>query len=162
LIENLQRKDLTAWEEADGLRALCERFGYTHEQVAHKVGKSRSSVTEALSVAALPEAIREQCRRADIGTKSLLLQIVRQPDEESMSRMAEEIASRGMTRDDARLARRAHITGSRRAQSANPYTYRYTSPARDFKLELRFRRSKVEPKEIAEALKSVTESLERE
>src|ERR671922_2527951 len=34
LIENLQRKDLTPWEEADGLAALCERFGYTHEDVA--------------------------------------------------------------------------------------------------------------------------------
>jgi ParB family chromosome partitioning protein len=163
LIENLQRKDLTAWEEADGLRALCERFGYTHEQVAHKVGKSRSSVTEALSVAALPEAIRERCRRADISTKSLLLQIVRQPDEDAMLHMAEEIASRGMTRDDARQARRARITGSRKAQaSASPYTYRYVSPAKDFRLELRFRRSKVESKEVAEALRAVAENLERE
>jgi ParB family chromosome partitioning protein len=161
LIENLQRKDLTAWEEADGLHALCERFGYTHEQVAHKVGKSRSSVTEALSLAALPEAIRERCRRADIGSKSLLLQIVRQPDEEAMSRMAEEIASRGMTRDDARQARRAHLKGRQGAQSASPYTFRYSSPAKDFKLELRFRRSKVGPNEVAEALKSVIENLER-
>src|SRR6266566_6882799 len=40
LIENMQRKDLTIWEEADGLRALCDRFGYTHEDVARKVGKS--------------------------------------------------------------------------------------------------------------------------
>lgn len=162
LIENLQRKDLTAWEEADGLRALCERFGYTHEQVAHKVGKSRSSVTEALSVAALPEAIRERCRRADISTKSLLLQIVRQPDEDAMLHMAEEIASRGMTRDDARQARRARVTGNRKTQSATPYTYRYVSPAKDFKLELRFRRSKVDPKDVAEALRSVLGGLERE
>ena len=68
LIENMQRKDLTAWEEADGLVALCERFGYTHEEVAHKVGKSRSTVTEAMSIATLPEAIRERCRRADINS----------------------------------------------------------------------------------------------
>lgn len=161
LIENLQRKDLTAWEEADGLRALSERFGYTHEQVAHKVGKSRSSVTEALSVAALPEAIRERCRRADISTKSLLLQIVRQPDEAAMLHMAEEIASRGMTRDDARQAR-ARVTGNRKKQSATPYTYRYVSPAKDFKLELRFRRSKADPKDVVEALKAVLENLERE
>src|SRR6266498_2072727 len=43
LIENMQRKDLTVWEEADGLLALCDRFGYTHEEVARKVGKSRST-----------------------------------------------------------------------------------------------------------------------
>lgn len=161
LIENMQRKDLTAWEEADGLRALCERFGYTHEQVAHKVGKSRSTITEALSVAALPEEIRERCRRADINTKSLLLQIVRQPDEASMLRMAEEIASRGMTRDDARQARRARFNGGRAATAASPFTYRYASPGKDYKLELRFRRSKVEAKEVAAALRAALENLEK-
>ncbi len=158
LIENMQRKDLTAWEEADGLRALCERFGYTHEQVAHKVGKSRSTITEALSVAALSEGIRDRCRRADINTKSLLLQIVRQPDEASMLRMTEEIASRGMTRDDARQARRARISGGR---TVAPFTYRYASPGKDYKLELRFRRSKVETKEVAAALRAALEILEK-
>src|SRR5438128_2748115 len=78
LIENMQRKDLTPWEEADGLRALCERFGYTHEDVAKKVGKSRSTVTEALSIAAIPASIREICRRGGINAKSVLLEIVRQ------------------------------------------------------------------------------------
>src|SRR5258707_14666697 len=84
LIENMQRKDPTPWEEADGLRALCERFGYTHEDVARKVGKSRSTVTEALSIASIPDSIRQVCRKADIVSKSILLQIVRQPDDESM------------------------------------------------------------------------------
>ncbi|MGH9960685.1 MAG: ParB/RepB/Spo0J family partition protein, partial [Pyrinomonadaceae bacterium] len=74
LIENMQRKDLTVWEEADGLLALCERFGYTHEEVARKVGKSRSTVTEALSIAAIPSDVREICRQADISAKSMLLQ----------------------------------------------------------------------------------------
>src|SRR5918912_1847604 len=84
LIENMQRKDLTPWEEADGLAALCQRFGYTHEDVARKIGKSRSTVTEALALASIPEEIREECRRADINVKSMLLQIVRQPDTKMM------------------------------------------------------------------------------
>ena len=160
LIENMQRKDLTPWEEADGLRALCERFGYTHEEVARKVGKSRSTVTEALSIATLPEAVREQCRRADIGSKSLLLQIVRQPDEEAMRRMAEEITLRGMTRDDARASRRTQ-TGLRRAAAHKPYIFRYTSPGKEFRLELRFRRTHVDREELVAALSSVIESLDQ-
>src|SRR5437016_13638480 len=116
LIENMQRKDLTPWEEADGLRALCERFGYTHEDVARKVGKSRSTVTEALSIASIPASIREICRKADIGSKSLLLQIVRQPDDESMRTMAEQIATEGLTRDGARKARRALVYPTRSTQ----------------------------------------------
>src|SRR5207247_9702742 len=100
LIENMQRKDLTIWEEADGLLALCERFGYTHEEVARKVGRSRSTVTEAVSIAAIPDAIREICRACEITSKSLLLQIVRQPDDESMRSMAEQIAAEGLRSDE--------------------------------------------------------------
>src|SRR2546423_7887524 len=109
LIENMQRKDLTPWEEADGLAALCQRYGYTHEEVAKKVGKSRSTVTEALSLASIPEDLREECRRADIHVKSLLLQIVRQPDLNSMREMIREISKKGLNREDVRAARR---TGS--------------------------------------------------
>ena len=46
LVENLQRKDLTPFEEADGLKVLAEKYGYTHEAMAEKLGKSRSSITE--------------------------------------------------------------------------------------------------------------------
>jgi ParB family chromosome partitioning protein len=167
LIENMQRKDLTPWEEADGLAALSDRFGYTHEEVARKVGKSRSTVTEAMSIAAIPEAIREQCRRADINSKSILLQIVRQPDEEAMKRMAAEIVSRGMTRDQARAVRRASGAGTptraaKSGQATTPYTFRYRSPGKEFTLELRFRRSQVERAEIAAALRFAAEKLETE
>jgi ParB family chromosome partitioning protein len=162
LIENMQRKDLTPWEEADGLRALCERFGYTHEEVARKVGKSRSTVTEALSISTLPEEIRERCRRADISAKSLLLEIVRQPDEDSMRRITEDIALRGMTRDDARASRRAQIGGHSAQTSPKPYSFRYVPPGKEFKLELRFRRSVVDRQQIAAALREAADKLESE
>jgi ParB family chromosome partitioning protein len=159
LIENLQRKDLTPWEEADGLRALCEKFGYTHEEVARKVGKSRSTVTESLSLALIPDAVRERCRRADINSKSLLLQIVRQPDEEGMIRMAEEVVTRNLTRDDARQVRRVE-TGVK--TPASPYVYRYAAPANEYKLELRFRRSQVDKSEICAALRAAANKLEED
>ncbi len=160
LIENMQRKDLTPWEEADGLRALCERFGYTHEEVARKVGKSRSTVTEALSISSLPEDIRERCRRADIAAKTLLLEIVRQPDEESMRRVTEEIELRGMTRDEARASRRA-TAGSRPSNdSPKPFTFRYVPPGREFKLELRFRRSEVDRQRIVAALREAADKID--
>lgn len=164
LIENLQRKDLTPWEEADGLAALCERFGYTHAEVARKVGKSRSTVTEVMSIASLPEAVRGLCRRADINSKSLLLQVVRQPDEASMMRLAEEVVRSGMTRDGARATRRAQATkaGSPKIAQATrkPYVYRFVPPGKEFKLELRFRRSTVNNSEIATALRNVADKID--
>src|SRR5256885_12021434 len=157
LIENMQRKDLTPWEEADGLRALCERFGYTHEEVARKVGKSRSTVTEALSIAALPEEIRNICRESEITSKSLLLQIVRQPDDESMRTMAEQIGTEGLTRDGARKARKAYIdpTGA-----SEPYVYRYEAPGREFKVEVKFKKPNISAEELFEALNAAAQNID--
>ena len=58
LIENLQREDLNAIEEAMGYRDLMENFGLTQEQVSAKVGKSRPVVTNALRLSGLPEEVR--------------------------------------------------------------------------------------------------------
>lgn len=85
LIENLQRKDLNVWEEADGLRSLIERFDYTQEQIAQKISKSRSTVSEFMSIANLPESIRERCKSADITSKSVLLEVARQFDDAAMN-----------------------------------------------------------------------------
>jgi ParB family chromosome partitioning protein len=153
LIENLQRKDLTPFEEADGLLVLVERFGYTHEDIARKIGKSRSSVTEALSIAAIPAEVRERCLRADISSKSLLLQVVRQPDQAAMEEFVGRIAERGMTRDEARKARKNKQTRQQ------PYVYRYHSPNHDFALEIKFRRSAVSNEELIEVFESVLEEI---
>jgi ParB family chromosome partitioning protein len=58
LIENLHRQDLTALEEAAAFQQLIEDFGLTHEQVATRVGKSRSAVTNTLRLMSLPPTIQ--------------------------------------------------------------------------------------------------------
>ena len=60
LIENLQREDLTALEEADGYRSLMELYSMTQEQVARRVGKSRPAVANALRLLGLPQPVREE------------------------------------------------------------------------------------------------------
>ena len=57
----------------------------------------------------IPEDVREVCRDAEINAKSSLLQIVRQPDDDSMRRFAKEIATRGLNRNDAREVRRQEM-----------------------------------------------------
>ena len=159
LIENMQRKDLTVWEEADGLSSLCERFGYSHEDVAKKVGKSRTTVTEALSIARIPSDVREICIGGDINAKSSLLQIVRQPDDDSMRRLAKQIASQGLNRNDAREARRQDI-GPRVVPDGKPFTYKYADPDKQFNLEIRFRQPKVQDTEVAAVLRAVADEID--
>ncbi len=153
LIENLQRKDLTPYEESEGLLALVERFGYTHEEVAQKVGKSRSSITEILTIAALPTEVREQCRIASINSKSLLLQVARQNDSDAMLGFIKRIAAQGMNRDEARKA------GKKKQERAQPFIYRYQAPTKDFTIEVKFRRSSVEHGELMQAVKTALEEL---
>ena len=107
LVENLQRKDLTPFEEGEGFRTLVEKYAYTHEQVAAAIGKSRTSVTEALTLLSIPPAIRDLCRHADITARSVLLLIARAGDIPEMERLVQEIAENGLDREAARaMARR--------------------------------------------------------
>lgn len=156
LIENLQRKDLTAFEEAEGLEALATRFGYTHDQIAGRVGKSRSSITEALSIATLPADVKDQCRRADISSKSMLLQIVRLKDPAAMRDFIDRIRRQGMTRDEARAARKPPSGRPR------PYEFRFQPDTKDFTISLKFRRSQVSRAELVLALKAAIGRLEAE
>src|ERR1700690_568570 len=99
LIENIQRKDLTPFEEADGLHRLQEQFEYTHEDMAKKIGRARSSVSETLLLRNIPEGIRKRCIDTGIVSKSVLLQIARQPTEKKMLEMLARILQGGLTRD---------------------------------------------------------------
>ena len=155
LIENLQRKDLTPFEEAEGLEALATRYGYTHEQIATRIGKSRSSITEALSIATLPAEVKDVCRRADISSKSLLLQVVRLKDPVKMLEFVERIGRQGMTRDEARAARKPAASTRPR-----PYEFKFQPSTKEFSISLRFRRSAVSDSELAGALRSALAEVE--
>jgi ParB family transcriptional regulator, chromosome partitioning protein len=63
IIENVQRSDLNAIEEAGGYRELMERFGYTQDQLAEVIGKSRSHLANTLRLLKLPEGIQHLVRQ---------------------------------------------------------------------------------------------------
>lgn len=155
LIENIQRKDLTPFEEADAMQALAGRFQYTHEQLAQRLGRSRTSITESLALAAMPDEIRNICRLADVASKSLLLQIVRQSDPKKMVALVERITRSGMTRAEVRRAAPPRRTAAR----AKPFAYRYVAPSKAFSLRLQFRKSEVSQGELLEALEEIVAQL---
>lgn len=62
MIENLQREDLNAIEEADGIKYLMTKYGLTQEEVSERVGKSRSAVANSLRLLKLPESVSEYVR----------------------------------------------------------------------------------------------------
>ena len=158
LIENLQRKDLTAFEEAEGLHRLAEHFDYTHDDIAKKIGKARSSVTETLSLRVIPEALRNRCVERGIVSKSLLLQIARQPNEKKMGEAIHRIAQGGLTRDEARRERREEKNTGPRPQ---PFIFNYQPENEEFRLRIQFRKSSVSRDELIETLRNLLEALEQ-
>jgi ParB family chromosome partitioning protein len=155
LVENLQRKDLTAFEEAEAMHTLAQRCAYTHEMLARKLGKSRTAVTESLSLQAMPEEIKNVCRLADISSKSLLLQIVRQSDPQKMLALVEKIAGQGgATREEVRKA-----TAKAKRGRPKAFTFNYRPDHKAFNLRLSFRKSSVEPDEVIEALEAIIREL---
>jgi ParB family chromosome partitioning protein len=158
LIENIQRKDLTPFEEADGLYRLAEQFDYTHDDVARKIGRARSSVTETLSLRNIPDAIRKKCVENGIISKSLLLQVARQPTEKKMLEMVHRIIQGGLTRDEVRRERREEQTTGPRPQ---PFVFNYQPENEAFRLRIQFRKGHVSREELIATLREILSSLER-
>jgi len=159
LIENLQRKDLTPFEEADGLTRLAQQFEYTHEDIARKISRARSSVTETLTLCHITETVRQKCLEKGILSKSLLLQIARQPGERRMLEMVERVIREGLTRDQARDQRREEQAGAPRPQ---PFVYQFEPDTKTFRLRLQFQKSQVSRAELVTALRAVLSELEAE
>jgi ParB family transcriptional regulator, chromosome partitioning protein len=154
LIENLQRKDLTPFEEAEALHGLAERCGYTHEDLARRLGKSRTSITESLTLFHMPAEVRNLCRLADISSKSLLLQVVRQDSPEKMTALIEKIAGGASTRQEVR-----QVTAKPKAGRPKHYTFAYRPPTKLFNLKLSFAKSRVQKDEIISALEAIIQDL---
>jgi ParB-like chromosome segregation protein Spo0J len=145
LIENMQRKDLTVWEEADGLANLASRFGYTHEEISKKIGKSRSTVTESLTIAGLPSEIRHKCREMDINAKSTLLEIARQFDEAAMHKFLKDLKGKGFSRETVRETARPKKNSDFKPQTVKPSKkdsanensiFEYTSEENNFTVKI--------------------------
>ncbi|HEX4962459.1 MAG TPA: ParB/RepB/Spo0J family partition protein [Thermoanaerobaculia bacterium] len=161
LIENLQRKDLTPFEEAEGYRSLAEAYQYTHEEIAEAVGKSRTVITESLSLLQMPPRVRDTVQALGITSKSLLLEVLKAGSEPEMIELLEEVARRGLNRDDLRQRLRRSEKGGKSSRR-KPYVFRFKSPDRSFSLSLAFRQSEVDKHDLIHALEQILADLRQD
>ena len=159
LVENLQRKDLTAFEEADALHALAARGNLTHEDLAKRLGKSRTAITESLALHKMPAEVKQLCRLADISSKSLLIQIVRLGDTSEMIAMIERIARGG---NATREKLRREVAAKPRRGRPKSYVYSYRPPTKAYKLHISFAKSQVDRGEIISALEALIKELKKQ
>jgi ParB family transcriptional regulator, chromosome partitioning protein len=106
LIENIQREDLNAMEEAVALNRLLEEFELTHQQVADAVGKSRASVSNLLRLNSLNEPVKRLLENGDIDMGHARALLAIEGDEQT--ELARLVASKEMTvRETERLVNKA-------------------------------------------------------
>lgn len=156
LVENLQRQDLRPLEEAEALLKLKERRGFTDEILARIVGKSRSTITELLTLNQLPESVKEECRTSDNYSKSILISIVRQPDVESQLALWRSVQSRNLSVHEARK-----VVKRQKRPGAKPYQFKYQPEGHPFTVCVTFRKSTVSDEEIKDALQQALKSIQK-
>ena len=96
LVENLHRQDLNVLEEAAAYQQLIEEFGYTHDQVATRVGKSRTSVTNILRLLQLPSGVQRLLADGQI-TPGHARALLGTPDRGYQEVLAKSIVAEGLT-----------------------------------------------------------------
>ncbi len=157
LVENLQRKDLDVFEEADGLKALAEVYGYNHGEIAAKIGKARSTITEIINISKIPANVRDLCKEYNIISRSTLIEIAKQKNIEVMEQLVEMIKVRELRREDTRELSK-DLKGSKKRHKY--FIYNYKPKQKDaFRLRIEFRKEDVTKDEIIEILKEVIRKL---
>lgn len=159
LIENIQRKDLTPFEEAEALTMLEKRFQHTHEGIARVIGKSRTTVTETLLLIQIPPRLRSRCVKEGIASKSVLVQIARAGDEASMEALIDRIVRGEADRADIRKAT-ARKPEPKSAGRPKNFMFSFKEKGAPFSLDLKFRKSEVSRDEVIAALRAILGRLE--
>ena len=120
LVENLQREDLNAIEEAEGYRALADKFSLTQEEIADRVGKARPSVANALRLLELPDEVKQLVgsRLLSTGHAKVLLGVEGEKDRVALAR---ETIEAGLTvRALERIVERRRATAARPRRTPSP------------------------------------------
>jgi ParB family chromosome partitioning protein len=156
LIENLQRKDLDPFEEADGLHALAELYGYSHQEISRKIGKARSTITEIINLSKIPKDIRKLCHKNNILSRTTLIEIAKVKDKEHMEELIRVIQERDLKREDTRdLSKR--MMG--KTKKTKMFVYNYRPKGADYRMRLEFKHQEVSKDDIIKILEEILQSL---
>jgi ParB family chromosome partitioning protein len=133
LIENLQRDDLKPIEEAEAYHRIIESHNYTHDQLSDVVGKARTTISETLTLIALPESIKEQCRVSNT-PKNVLLEIAKRKDHKEMIYLYDKVKNENLTVAKIRQLTRPRI--ARRVRDLEQRTLEKIKESKDLVLKL--------------------------
>jgi len=161
LIENLQRKDLDVFEEADGLKTLMSLYSYSHQNIAEKIGKARSTITEIIGVSRIPIDLREKLKKAGVTSRSTIIEIAKINNQQDMEKIVDQIIERRLSRSDTRdLTKLFKEKEEAQKKKEKYFVYNYIPEEhKNFRLRIEFKKQMVTRQEIIRILEEIIETL---
>jgi len=144
IVENIQRKDLNVFEQAQSIMSLAEIYGYSHEEIAKKIGKSRVTVSELIRITDLPGEITEKCLEMAINSKTFLLELTKLEDPEKMAAILEQYSQKSFSRDE--------IKQQRKKPQAKTFKFNFVSDDKNIKINFLCQREKVDRENLIAVL----------
>ena len=151
IIENIQRKDLNVYEQAQSIRQLAEIYGYTHEEIAKKIGKSRVTVTELIRITDLPEEIKQKCFELGIDSKTFLLELTRVEEFEKMEEILNQYGKKPFSRDE--------IKQQRNKETPKKFYFNFVSDDKKVKINFHFKQETVEKEKVIAVLEKLIQDI---
>lgn len=140
LVENLQRADLNAVDEARGYRRLSEEFGFTHAQIAEAIGKDRTSITSLLRILQLPAAVLEIVEKGRLSAGHARALVSLEDERRALALANEAVARQLSVRELERRVRDLQLPpGPKRQQAPAPSAPSGSPVLRQMEDELRRR-----------------------
>ncbi|MBN1196820.1 MAG: ParB/RepB/Spo0J family partition protein [Candidatus Aminicenantes bacterium] len=158
IVENAQRKDLNPFEMAFSLKSLNEIYGYTHEEIAKKIGSSRVSITEMIRLSDMPPQVISRCQEMGIESKTFLLELVKLEDVDQMMFVLDQYALSPFSRDAIKEIRQNKTKKSEPDTKKTP-RFKFVAPDKSVKIDFRFREGEISRDRLISTLQTLLDDL---
>jgi len=162
IIENIQRKDLNVYEQAFSIKSFSDIYGYTHQEIAQKIGKSRVTVTELIRITDLPEEILERCMGLKINSKTFLQELVKLENSEQMKEMLDNYSEEPFSRDKIKEKRKAQKEKKPTEKSVKTLRFNLTSEDKSVKIKFDIKSQAADKNKIIDILEKLVSDLKKD
>jgi ParB family chromosome partitioning protein len=159
IIENIQRKDLNVYEQAFSIKSFADIYGYTHQEIAQKIGKSRVTVTEFIRITDMPEEILEHCMELKINSKTFLQELVKLESIEQMKEMLDNYQEKPFSRDKIKEKRKAKKEKKSPEKSSKTFRFNLTSEDKSVKIKFDIKSQEDDKNKIIHILEKLVSDL---
>jgi ParB family chromosome partitioning protein len=161
IVENVQRKDLTIFEAAYSLKTLSEIYGYTHQEISQKIGKSRVTVTELIRITDLPAEIAQRCMDLNIQSKTFLLELTKLEEIDRMAEVLDRYQEEPFSREKIKEQRKEESAEepSKHSPSKNLFKFKFMTEDKAVKIDFKINTKNYDRQKLIGALEKLIHDI---